>query len=239
VVFFTQYQQGFRTGGLAVARGVGRVATFDDDTIKVGEAGIRLLRTGARGLSAVAAVSYARWDHIQADLVSMFGFPYTANVGDGRILAFEGSVDWVPVEGLRATAGLFLNRSRLVNPAPDFISSGSRPLPDTPPIAATAAFAWTQAFGSRRLTLETNARYVGSSRLGVGPVLDLPYGNYVETGFSAAYRLKSVEFSLSIDNLLDTRGNRFAIGNPFGVQYRDEETPLRPRTFRIGAKTRF
>jgi outer membrane receptor protein involved in Fe transport len=239
IVLFTQYQQGFRTGGLAVARGVGRVATFDDDTIKVGEGGIRLLRSGSRGLAAVAAVSYARWDHIQADLVSLFGFPYTANVGDGRIVAFEGSVDWVPAEGLRATAGLFVNRSRLVNPAPDFIASGSRPLPATPPIAATGAFIWTKALGSRRLTLEINARYIGSSRLGVGPVLDLPYGNYVETGFSAAYRLKAVEFSLSIDNLLDTRGNRFAIGNPFGVQYRDEETPLRPRTFRLGAKARF
>jgi len=239
IVLFAQYQQGYRTGGLSVARGVGRVANFDNDTIKVGEIGARLIRHGARGLSAVASLSYARWNHIQADLVTPGGFPYTTNVGDGRVTAFEASVDWVPVAGLRATAGLFLNRSRLVNPAPDFISSGSRPLPDTPPVAGTGSLAWTRQFGSRHLTLGVNARYVGSSRLGVGPILDLPYGNYVETGASAALRVSKVELSLSIDNLFDTRGNRFAIGNPFGVQYRDEETPLRPRTVRIGVKTRF
>ena len=239
MVLFAQYQQGYRTGGLSVARGVGRVATFDDDTIKVGEVGLRLIRHGARGLSAVAAVSYARWNHIQADLVTLAGFPYTTNVGNGRIAAFEASLDWAPIDGLRATAAMFLNKSRLVDPEPGFEGSGSRPLPDTPSISSTGAIAWTHQFGSRHLTLEANARYVGSSRLGVGPVLDLPYGDYVETGASAALRLARIELSLSVDNLFDARGNRFAIGNPFGVQYRDEETPLRPRTVRIGAKARF
>ena len=86
------------------------------------------------------------------------------------------------------------------------------------------------------LTVAGNARYVGRSRLGVGPVLDLPYGNYVETGLTSALRFSRYELSLTVDNVLDTRGNRFAIGNPFGVAYRDEATPLRPRRIRIGAK---
>lgn len=239
LTLFSQYQQGFRTGGLAVAPGAGRVATFEDDKIKVGEIGLRLVRHGATGLAAVGSVSYARWNDIQADLVSLGGFPYTANVGNGRILSFEGSFDWVPIAGLKLTGALFLNRSRLVDPLPGFLASGSRPLPDTPNTSATMAAAWTHKLGWGNLALEANARYVGASRLGVGPVLDLPYGKYWQTGAAAKLGLKPFTLSLTVDNLLNTRGNRFAIGNPFGVAYRDEITPLRPRTFRLGIKRSF
>lgn len=237
---FAQYQQGFRTGGLAVASGIGRVASYDDDKIYVGEAGLRLVRHGETGLAAVAAASYAFWYDIQADLVSIDGFPYTANVGDGRIIAFEGTVDWVPIVGLRLTGGLFVNKSRLVDPAPDFLASGKRPLPDTPPVSATAAIGWTHRIShALGLRIEGNARYVGSSRLGVGPVLDLPYGDYLETGLATTLQLTHFDVTLSIDNALDARRNRFAIGNPFGVALRDEVTPLRPRTVRLGVKARF
>jgi outer membrane receptor protein involved in Fe transport len=239
LTLFSQYQQGFRTGGLAVAPGAGRVATFEDDKIKVGELGLRLVRHGATGIAAVGSVSYARWNDIQADLVAMNGFPYTANVGNGSILSFEGSFDWIPIVGLKLTGAVFINRSRLVDPAPDFVSSGSRPLPDTPNTSATMAAAWTHRLHWGNLALEANARYVGASRLGVGPVLDLPYGKYWQTGAAAKLGLKPFALSLTVDNLLNTRGNRFAIGNPFGVAFRDEITPLRPRTFRLGIKRSF
>ena len=235
LAWFAQYQQGFRTGGLAVARGVGRVATYDADQIHVGETGIRLLRNGATGLSAVGAVSVTRWDDIQADLVSRFGFPYTANVGSGRILAFEGSLDWALTTRLRATASLFVNHSVLDDPAPDYVSSGARPLPATPAVSATGRITWSHPLDARTmLRLNGNARYISHSRLGVGPVLDLRYGNYVLTGLSGAIARGAFEASLAVDNVLDSHANRFAIGNPFGIQYRDEATPLRPRTIRLG-----
>ena len=236
---FAQYQQGFRTGGLAVAPGIGRVANFADDQIRVGEAGLRLLRHGSTGVAAMAAISYASWRRIQADLVSLNGFPYTANVGNGRVMGLESSIDWVPLAGLRVTGGLFVNRSRLVDPAPDFSASGSRPLPDTPPVAATASASWTRQLGGAELQLAANARYLGRARLGVGPVLDLPYGDYLVAGAGATLRLRRIAFTLTVDNIADARGNRFAIGNPFGIALRDEVTPLRPRTIRLGAATRF
>ncbi|UAK23001.1 TonB-dependent receptor [Sphingomonas nostoxanthinifaciens] len=239
LVSFVQYQQGFRTGGLAVSNSVGRVQNYEDDKLYVGEAGLRLVRTGTTGLAAVAAVSYAKWKDIQADLISNQGFPYTDNVGDGRIVAFEGTLDWVPVAALRLTGGLFLNRSRLTNPRPAYIASGSRPLPDTPPVSATGSATWSHQLGTRTLQLRANMRYVGSSRLGVGPVLDLPYGNYVETGAAASLKLARYTLSLGVDNLADVRGNRFAVGNPFGIAQRDEVTPLRPRTVRLGASASF
>ena len=240
LAWFGQYQQGFRTGGLAVARGVGRVATYQADEVRVGETGFRLLRDGAIGLSASAAISYTQWTDIQADLVSRSGFPYTANVGNGEILAFEGSLDWAITPRLRATAGLFLNRSRLDDPAPDYVSSGARPLPATPARSATGRLAWSRPLGrDLTLKLDGDARYISHSRLGVGPVLDLRYGNYVVAGASAAVSRGPAEVSLAVTNLLDSTANRFAIGNPFGIQYRDEVTPLRPRTIRLGLAARF
>ena len=238
--WFAQYQQGFRTGGLAVARGIGRVATYEADQIRVAETGIRLLRDGATGLSAVGAVSLTRWDDIQADLVSRFGFPYTANVGNGRIVAFEGSLDWAITRRLRATASVFINHSSLDEPAPDYVSSGARPLPATPARSATGRIEWSRPLGAATtLRLDGNARYISHSRLGVGPVLDLRYGNYVLTAVNGAIARGRFEVSLGIDNLFDSRADRFAIGNPFGIQYRDESTPLRPRTVRLGLAARY
>ncbi|MGE2732861.1 hypothetical protein ACQI4F_25680, partial [Mycolicibacterium vaccae] len=80
--------------------------------------------------------------------------------------------------------------------------------------------------------------YVGSSRLGVGPVLGQQQGSYVDTEATARLSFPRFGVTAGVSNLLDTRGNRFALGTPFATG-RDQVTPLRPRTFRIGLDTRF
>ena len=45
--------------------------------------------------------------------------------------------------------------------------------------------------------------------------------------------------SFALDNVLDTRGNRFAFGNPFAVRLAPQATPLRPRTLRLSASMGF
>ena len=44
----------------------------------------------------------------------------------------------------------------------------------------------------------------------------------------------NISFSLSLTNLLDTRGNRFALGSPFLIRTQDQITPLQPRSVRLG-----
>ena len=83
------------------------------------------------------------------------------------------------------------------------------------------------------------ARYIGKSRLGVGPVLGGTEGNYVDTGWSARLGRGKSGVTLSITNLLDTAGNRFALGTPLDVQRGGEITPLQPRTVRLGFDTHF
>lgn len=237
--WFGQYTQGFRTGGLAVARGAGRVATYDSDHVAVVQTGVRMFRSGPTGLAGYAAVSYARWTDIQADLLSVNGFPFTANVGDGRILTFEAAADWAVTRDIRLRGAFVVNRSRLIDPTPEFVSSDERPLPASPSLTGMGRAAWAHKYGSHELRADIHMRYVGRSRLGVGPQLDIPYGNFFETGATGAIAFKRVELSLGIDNLLDAKGNRFAIGNPFAIAARDEATPIRPRTVRLGLSTTF
>ncbi len=47
-----------------------------------------------------------------------------------------------------------------------------------------------------------------------------------------------IPYGEALQHLLDTRGNRFALGTPFTTG-RDQVTPLRPRTLRIAIDTRF
>ncbi|MET0138319.1 MAG: TonB-dependent receptor, partial [Sphingobium sp.] len=69
-LLYARVQTSYRNGGMAVERGVGRVANFAADSIVMGEAGVRRLRSGTRGLSASMAVSYTHWADIQADLIT-------------------------------------------------------------------------------------------------------------------------------------------------------------------------
>ncbi|WP_174273452.1 TonB-dependent receptor, partial [Sphingomonas bacterium] len=237
LIWFGQYQQGFRTGGLAVAQGAGRVATYESDTIYVGHSGFRY-RHGRR-ISASIDFSYAHWSDIQADLVARNGLPYTDNVGDGRIVAVEANAEWGITPELRVSGAVLFNHSRLIDPMPAYVNSGDRPLPASPALTATGVLGWRHPIGNTILHAEARVRYVGHSRLGVGPVLDIPYGDYAEAGATASLEFGRFEASLGVQNLLDVRADRFAIGNPFAVARRDERTPLRPRTLRVGLAAHF
>src|SRR3546814_11888207 len=82
-----------------------------------------------------------------------------------------------------------------------------------------------------RFQLSGSARYVGKSRLGVGPLLGREQGDYVDTAFTAALTHGTVQWSLSLANLLDSSGNRFSLGPPFHLTG-EYVTPLRPRPVR-------
>jgi outer membrane receptor protein involved in Fe transport len=49
---------------------------------------------------------------------------------------------------------------------------------------------------------------------------------------------ENLGLTLGLTNLTDEEGNRFALGTPFAVG-RDQVTPLRPRTIRIGIDAAF
>jgi len=239
---YARYQQGFRAGGLAIAAtGSGMTAErFDSDSLGSLEAGLRLGRRGIDRLSFDAAISYAKWGDIQADLIDTRGLPFTANIGDGRIYGFEAEAGWRATHSLSFDAAIFLNDSALVSPRPQFAAADERDLPNIAAAGARAGARFeTRISPSLALILESSLRYVGKSQLGIGPPIDIAQGGFVEAALGA--RLDFGRFGLSLDltNAGDVRGNRFSFGNPFTVADRMQVTPLRPRTIRIGLDGEF
>ncbi len=233
---FARGQTGYRTGGIAVARGVGRVADYRADSIIMGEAGLRLERRGARGVAFSASASYAHWSDIQADLFNARSQPFTANIGNADIHAIEASGDWVPLPGLTAGFALLYTENRVDGPFAASSANRNRRLPDTPPLAVRAdlGYRWADRAGNG-YGVTAAAHYVGRSVLGTGDYLDISQGQYASFDIGAEWQRGRLRMSIGIENLADTRANLFALGNPLTFTQRDQTVPLRPRTISIGA----
>ena len=233
---FGRFQTGYRTGGLAVARGVGRVSDFRSDTIRMGETGVRVERSGTRGVALTMAASYAEWTDIQADLINRRGQPYTLNIGNAKILTVESSGDWVPFRGLHVTGAILFTQNRFDGTVPGTTTSlTNQHLPETPAFAGNATIEHRWAAGADgEARVSGTLRYVGRSVLGPGSLLEISQGGYTVFGAAAGWRRRQLDISLSIDNLTNSAANRFSFGNPFDFAARNEVTPLEPFRMRIG-----
>lgn len=232
---FGRVQTGYRTGGLAVARGVGRVADFNSDSIIVGEIGFRRLHDGPTGITFSGSASYAHWVDIQADLINRRGAPYTTNFGNARIFTLEGNVDYVPIAGLHATGSFLFTSNTVSGPLADLSLPQNRRLPETPPFASNVAlrYEW-RAGGETQWSVGADGNYVGRSVLGTGDVLDISQGKYLVIGLHGGWERRGTAVTLRVENLTNRADNRFAYGNPFTFITRSQATPLRPVTVRLG-----
>lgn len=244
LTLFARYQQGFRPGGIAVRREF--IQRYKGDRVGTAEAGARWSRPG---FTLALSGSWTDWKDIQADLIDGFGFPTTANVGDGRVLSVGLATTWQPVAGLELDASLYLNDSKvterysvlqLVTAAAVEAGTEVGPanfdrLPNIADATGRLGFAYSGHLTEHEdFSLTGFARYVGKSTLGIGPILGQLQGDYVDTGMELRLGTRRRGVSLSLTNLFDARGNRFALGSPFLVRDRDQITPLQPRTVRLG-----
>jgi iron complex outermembrane receptor protein len=236
LTLYARFQQGFRPGGLAVDDQ--RVRRYQNDRASTVEVGARKGVPGRDVFAASANIAYTDWRNIQADVTDRIGLPTTANIGDGRIYTVEGRVVVRPLRQLTLDGSVIYNDSRLTQPT-DFVrmlsyEGRSLSLPNVANLSGRLAFDYrTTIGGDMRFNLSGSARYVGKSRLGVGPILGQTQGDYVDTSLSAGLTRGAVQYSLSLTNLLDSNGNRFSLGTPFDLRT-DYYTPLRPRTVRVG-----
>jgi iron complex outermembrane recepter protein len=243
LLVFARYHEGFRAGGISIASTGSKdaVKEFASDTIGAYELGLRYGDQARDRFSGSVTVSRARWENIQADLVDSLGFPYSANVGDGSIFGVSASAQWRPVSGLNLQASAFMNSGGVIAQFPSAFSGS--PEIDLPNIAdfggRVAATYETHIAADTSLSMNVSARYVGKSTLGLGAMLDIPQGKYVDTAFNMHVAYKNFGFLFGVINLFNEKGNRFSFGNPFRVTDRLQETPLRPRTIRIGLDAAF
>jgi iron complex outermembrane receptor protein len=239
VSLYARYQQGFRPGGLAIEGDF--VRRFRNDRVRTLEGGVRYGLSGTDPVYISASLSHTRWHDIQADFIDGSGLPSTANIGDGRIWTVSATAGWRPVPALALDLGFTYNDSRVTDPTEVFLQAFWRKgqVPNIARVAGRIGAEYRRPIG-RDLELRVDGwiRYVGRSRLGIGPVLGETQGDYVDSALTARIGRPNLGLTLGITNLSDSVGNRFALGTPFETGS-GQITPQRPRTVRLGVDLAF
>jgi iron complex outermembrane recepter protein len=233
---YLRYQEGFRPGGLAVSSDF--VRQFESDHARTVELGGGWGLPGRGDFDLSVSLSYTRWRNIQADFIDDGGLPSTANIGNGTIIAASASGSVQLVQGLRAEFGATLNDSEVDQPVLFTFDRLSR-IPNIARFSGRAGLQWRSEFDNgTRFEADGWVSYIGKSRLGIGPELGELQGDYLDSGVILRFGRDNAGLTLTITNLADSEGNRFALGTPFSTG-RAQETPLQPRTIRIGFDSRF
>ncbi|OHD02363.1 MAG: TonB-dependent receptor [Sphingopyxis sp. RIFCSPHIGHO2_01_FULL_65_24] len=254
VTLYVRYQEGFRPGGLAVDNNF--VRRFRNDQVQTLEAGVRFGEKGWTPFDASLSVSHSRWRDIQADFIDTNGFPTTANIGDGRITSITGAFAVRPTPELSFELGAVYNHSRVtelfsgelrtiavraaaaggdvgITIPQEALLARLGQIPNVARYAVRGSFNYAAPMGDEDLRINGWANYVGPSRLGIGPILGEGQGKYLDTGLAMRLGDHRRGLSLTLTNLFDAKGNRFALGTPFVEGSAGFLTPLRPRTIRI------
>ncbi|SLK03335.1 TonB-dependent receptor [Novosphingobium mathurense] len=233
---YMRYQEGFRPGGFAIESEF--VRRFRNDRTETFEIGARHGHAGKGPFDFALSLSYTRWQDIQADFIDGSGLPSTANIGDGRVWSASVSGGVALTPGLRVEGGVTWNRSKVDTP-PLFLAARTMQVPNIAHVAGRLGVTWERNVGNGlRLTGNGWASYVGRSRLGIGPELGAPQGDYLDSGANLRLGTDRLGVTVGLTNIANSRGNRFSLGTPFSIG-REQVTPLRPRTLRVGVDTRF
>ena len=244
LTLYARYQQGFRPGGLSIAADTVRL--YRNDRLGTAEFGFRYGRPGRDRFDLQGSATLSRWKDIQADFLDPSGLPVTDNIGDGRVWTITVNGGARITTDLRVEAGLAWNDGKITRPTDFFrelvassAAAGTMEIPNIARVVARGAIDWqTRLGGDWKLETNAYARYVGRSRLGVGQHLGEEQGQYVDSGLILRASDERRAFSLTVTNLTDEVGNRFAFGAPIATGA-DQLTPLRPRTIRLGFEHSF
>lgn len=234
---YLRYQEGFRPGGLAIEGPF--VRRFDNDHNSTFEFGLRHGQPGSGPFELAASLSYTDWRDIQADFIDQSGFPSTANIGDGQVWTASLTTAVAVTPELRLDAGVIYNDSKVDEPRQDIAFARLSQVPNIARVAGRLGFDYETALNDRiDLSAQGWVSYVGKSRLGIGPELGDLQGDYLDSGVTVRVGTPDLGLSFSVTNLTDEVGNRFALGTPFATG-REQVTPLRPRSVRIGIDAAF
>ena len=253
LILFARYQQGFRPGGLAIENGF--VRRFRNDRVATMETGLRYGARARDPFDLSISLSCTRWNNIQADFIDGGGLPSTDNIGDGRIYSLSAAMGWRPVARLTLDLAATYNDSRVTDPSAALLfalaaapvnnltgarTGGQGRIPNVARFTARIGADYRLNLGDAlELRVSGWARYVGRSRLGIGPILGDLQGDYLDTALTARIGRPEFGVTLGLTNLTDAIGNRFALGTPFAGPAGGQITPLRPRTIRLGIDTSF
>ncbi|MGZ6018112.1 MAG: TonB-dependent receptor [Phenylobacterium sp.] len=245
---YLEASEGYRSGGFNTTGAPGQVFSptldgepsrrYAGDELWNLEAGVRLNALQDR-LTLRVATFEALWKNIQSDQLLPSGFPFTANIGDGRNLGLEFEGRYVAGPLLLRAEFLF-NDPELNRANPAFPARSELGLAGVPKASAgmSAHYAWPLAQG-RNFELDGRIGYVGRSHLTFDNLSSPDMGGYTTSRLAASLDTVRWTLTVAIENLADARGDTFAYGNPFTLRTTNQVTPLRPRTASVTLRTSF
>ena len=230
ITLFGRFEQAVRPAGVNEAGGA--FARYQGDQVTLLELGART-RESWNGLSGELSAGWMDWRDVQADIVTEGGDLVTDNVGDGIIHFISLKAAWRPTQTLELSGGLFLNESSLTRTRFSTIGGGTTDIPNVAPVGAQLSLDWEAGqIATLPLRLGADFRYIGHSRLGVGPMLDVPQGGYLRSELTARLGDERRAATLRISNPFDASGIRYGIGSPYQLS-EPQAVPVRPLTIRL------
>jgi len=230
ITVFGRFEQAVRPAGVNEAGGA--FARYQGDQVTLLELGART-REDWNGLSGEVSAGWMDWRDVQADIVTEGGDLVTDNVGDGVIHFLSLKAAWRPTPVLELSGGLFLNESSLTRTRFSTIGGGTTDIPNVAPVGAQLSLDWEAGqIATLPLRLGADFRYIGHSRLGVGPMLDVPQGGYLRSELTARLGDDRRAATLRLSNPFDTAGIRYGIGSPYQLS-EPQAVPVRPLTVRL------
>ena len=220
---YLRYGSAFRQGGSGVSQG-GQARSLAGDELATLEAG---WRQPVGGLMFDLGSFLSRWENVQSDTPGANGLLTTRNAGNARIVGVEASVSGAPAPGWTVEAGATWQSALLVRNATG-IALDDRRLPAVPRYTLRGALSRKWAAGAVELETRLFLRYTGPARLSFQPELDLPMGDYLDSGLEAQARLGRMRFGLKLENLFGAKADTLPYGNPFRAASTRQHTPQRP-----------
>ena len=152
-----------------------------------------------------------------------------------------------PTKRLSFDAAFIFSHSRLDSPSPlaraylavsaQQVAAIALTVPNVARFGSRASVTYRHPVSANSdLIIVATTRYVGKSRLGIGPVLGAEQGGYLNSSLGLKWQSERVDFFVNMSNVFNVVGNRYALGTPFELPDGDEYTPSRPRSVMIGFK---
>ncbi len=204
--------------------------TFQPDRLRNYEVGFKARRLDGR-LTVRAAAYYGDWSNIQTDQYRASGLPFTANVGDARIVGLEAEIGYEWPSGFALQANGLISDAKVRNPNFDFAAQVSTDLPGVPQTSAGLLAVYQRPLARQvDLRLVAEASYVGRTSLSFDAALPPQTDPYLRLSLAAELAYDAWRLSAYVNNPLDDKADTFAYGNPFSFGQVRQVTPQRPRT---------
>jgi len=225
--WFLRFAQAIRPGGLNPDDDEDE-RRFRSDELSSLDLGTRMNLAGDR-LLLQATLFATHWQHVQSDYLLDNGLVGTRNIGPAGNVGIEMQAQWLLPGDFVLGASATWQHARLED-APVPLASHDPRMPVVPDQRARVSLARQHRLGSWSADWVMSADFTGASRLSFEPGLDRRMPARFAMAAGAGVARDGWAARLEVANLLDSRADAFAYGNPFSVRTVEQRTPLQPRT---------